>query len=65
MLTYYLVCYSTLYNGQVINNNIGHVNKSNKEINKLLTSKLERLTKLINKHIPYIVCEYYSKYQVI
>lgn len=25
MLTYYLVCYSTLYNGQVINNNIGHV----------------------------------------
>ena len=42
-------------------NNIGHVNKSNKEINKLLTSKLKRLTKLINKHIPYIVCEYYSK----
>ena len=25
MLKYYLVCYSTLYNGQVINNNIGHV----------------------------------------
>ena len=25
MLTYYLVFYSTLYNGQVINNNIGHV----------------------------------------
>lgn len=25
MLTYYLVCYSTLYNGQVINNSIGHV----------------------------------------
>ena len=24
MLTYYLVCYSTLYNGQVINNSIGH-----------------------------------------
>ena len=25
MLKYYLVCYSTLYNGQVINNNIGNV----------------------------------------
>lgn len=25
MLKYYLVCYSTLYNGQVINNYIGHV----------------------------------------
>lgn len=25
MLKYYLVCYSTLYNGQVINNNTGHV----------------------------------------
>lgn len=25
MLTYYLVCYSTLYNGQVIKNNIGRV----------------------------------------
>ena len=25
MLKYYLVFYSTLYNGQVINNNIGHV----------------------------------------
>ena len=25
MLKYYLVCYSTLYNGQVINNSIGHV----------------------------------------
>ena len=25
MLKYYIVCYSTLHNGQVINNNIGHV----------------------------------------
>ena len=25
MLKYYLVCYSTLYNGQVISNNIGNV----------------------------------------